>query len=125
MTRWTEEQYNDYMAGQIATEVRKEKRKNKYNAQLTEYNGITYHSKAEANRASELDLLIKAEQVRFYIRQAPFDLPGNIKYLVDFIIFWSNGDVTFEDVKGLMTPTSKLKIKQVEDLYGIKITLVR
>ena len=53
--------------------------------------------------------------------QVPFHLPGGVKYILDFLIFWANGEVTFVDVKGMKTAIYILKKKQVEDLYKIKI----
>lgn len=96
--------------------------KHKFHAIPTEYDGIKFASKKEAKRYQQLLLLIKAGEVLFFLRQVPFHLPGNIKYLCDFVIFWANGEVTFEDVKGIKTPMYILKKKQVEALYPINIT---
>lgn len=96
--------------------------KHKFRAIPTELDGIKFASKKEARRYQELLLLIKAGEILFTLRQVPFHLPGNVKYLCDFVIFWANGEVTFEDVKGLKTPMYILKKKQVEALYPIKIT---
>jgi len=40
------------------------KRQNKYNAKSTEYGGLIYHSKKEAGYAQELDLRIKAKDIK-------------------------------------------------------------
>jgi hypothetical protein len=37
-------------------------------------------------------------------------------------VFWVNGVVTIEDVKGMKTPMYILKKKQVEAIYPITIT---
>lgn len=96
--------------------------KHKFHAIPTEYDGIKFASKKESKRYKELLLLKKAGDILFFLRQVPFHLPGNIKYLCDFVIFWANGEVTFEDVKGIKTPMYILKKKQVEALYPIEIT---
>lgn len=96
--------------------------KHKFHAIPTELDGIKFASKKEAKRYKELLLLKKAGDILFFLRQVPFHLPGNVKYLCDFVIFWANGEVTFEDVKGIKTPMYILKKKQVETLYPIKIT---
>ena len=57
----------------------------------------------------------------FFLRQVPFHLPGNIKYICDFMVFWVNGDITIEDVKGFKTNIYKTKKKLVESLYPVKI----
>tara|TARA_Y100000815_G_scaffold272534_1_gene301652 strand:- start:2140 stop:2307 length:168 start_codon:yes stop_codon:yes gene_type:complete len=54
-----------------------------------------------------------------------FDLPGGVTYRADFIIFWSDGNVTIEDVKGFETSEFKLKKKMVEELYPINIEVVK
>ena len=61
----------------------------------------------------------------FFLRQVPFDLPGGVKYRADFMIFWADGSVTVEDVKGYDTPQSRLKRRQGEVLYPVKIELVK
>ncbi len=95
--------------------------RHKFNAVRTEVDGITFASKKEAKRYKELVLLRENGDILFFLRQVPFHLPGNVKYLCDYLIFWANGDVTFEDVKGMKTAMYILKKKQVEALYPIKI----
>lgn len=96
--------------------------KHKFRAIRTELDGIKFDSKKESKRYQELLLLVKAGEVLFFLRQVPFHLAGNVKYLCDFVVFWKNGYVTFEDVKGIKTPMYILKKKQVEALYPIEIT---
>jgi len=62
-------------------------------------------------------LLKKCGEILFFLRQTPFHLPGNIKYICDFMIFWKDGSVTFEDVKGFKTKEYTIKKKQVEEIY--------
>lgn len=95
--------------------------KHKFGAIRTEIDGIKFDSKKEAKRYQELLYLQKTGEVLFFLRQTPFHLPGNVKYLCDFVVFWKNGDITFEDVKGIKTPMYSLKKKQVEALYPIEI----
>ena len=96
----------------------------KYKAVQTIFDGIKFPSKKEANYYLQLKALVNSGLVVFFLRQVPFHLPGEIIYRVDFQEFWSNGDVRFIDVKGMDTPMSKLKRKQVENLYPVKIELV-
>lgn len=96
--------------------------RHKFNAIRTEVDGIKFSSKSEAKRYKNLMLLQASGEVLFFLRQVPIHLPGNTKYVLDFLIFWANGDVTFEDVKGMKTPMYILKKKQVEALYPISIT---
>ncbi len=98
--------------------------RHKFNAQITEYKGAKYHSKKEARYAERLDTAILEHDLLFYLRQVPFHLSGNVKYILDFMEFWANGDIRFVDVKGRDTPMSKAKRKMVEDdYYPIKIEL--
>lgn len=96
--------------------------KHKYNAVIPDReDGIKFSSKKESRYYDLLKLLKKNGEVLFFLRQVPFHLPGNVKYLCDFIVFWANGDITFEDVKGFKTALYKTKKKMVENLYPIKI----
>lgn len=83
----------------MATKIRR----NKYRAIKTEYDGILYDSKAEAARAAELDMLVRAGQIEWWIRQVTFRLgcPENV-YRPDFLVV-GYGGVHVEDVKGVDT----------------------
>lgn len=97
------------------------KPKSKFKAKRTEYNGVVYDSKKEAKYAEQLDLRKKSGEIIMVLRQVPFDLPGGVKYRVDFQEFRSDGTVHFIDVKGVRTKTYILKKKMVEELYPIII----
>ncbi len=96
--------------------------RHKFRAIRTELDGIKFASKKEAKRYKELLLLKDSGELLFFTRQTAFHLPGNIRYVVDFVCYWADGTVTFEDVKGMKTAMYILKKKQVEALYPIKIT---
>ena len=96
----------------------------KYRNVPTVVDGMRFDSKAEARRYGELKLLRHAGEVRWFIRQAPFHLPGGIRYVADFLIAWSDSRITVEDVKGVLTRVSANKIKQVRALYGIDVQIV-
>jgi len=98
--------------------------KHKFKAKPQEYDGIKFPSKAEAKRYIELKVLQAKGEITFFLRQVPFHLPGGVKYVCDFVIFWANGSVTFEDVKGMKTPLYIAKKKIVESIYPIEITEV-
>lgn len=91
--------------------------KHKFKAKITEHDGIKFASKREASYYHTLKLLQQAGEVLFFLRQVPIHLPGNVKYVCDFLVFWANGEVTFEEVKGFKTPLYILKKKMVENLY--------
>ena len=86
--------------------------------------GFLFDSKREAHRYDNLKIL-QGVEVLFFLRQVTFHLPGNTRYVCDFQVFWADGTVTFEDVKGVRTEVYKLKKRQVEELYPITITEIR
>jgi len=92
--------------------------RHKYHAKPVEHDGIRFDSKKEAARYNTLELLRSAGEVLTFTMQVPFRLPGGVRYVCDFLVFWSDGSVTFEDVKGFRTESYKAKKKMVEDLYA-------
>ena len=96
--------------------------KHKFYAKPTELDGIRFSSKKEAKRYIELKTLQSSSEVLFYLRQVPFHLPGNIRYVCDFMVFWANGEITIEDVKGMKLPLYEAKKKILEATYPIEIT---
>jgi hypothetical protein len=100
------------------------KRKAKYNSVRTKINGYCFSSKKEAKRYLELLTLKKAGEIKIFIRQPMIDLGGGTTYRPDFLIFWSDGKTTWEDVKGFKTPIFKMKKKLVEAKYPIDIEIV-
>lgn len=95
--------------------------RHKFGAIQTIRDGIKFQSKREALYYDELKMKQKAGLVLFFLRQVPFDLPGNIKYRCDFQEFHGDGTVHFVDVKGHRTPQYIDKKKQVEALYPVTI----
>ena len=87
----------------------------------TEVDGIRFDSKKEAQRFGELQLLQRAGKVGWFIRQPLFDLGGGTKYRADFLIVWTDGHVSIEDVKGHKTKAYLRSKKQVEALYPVVI----
>lgn len=96
--------------------------RHKFRAKPCEYENIKFASKKEAKRYLELKALQRLGEVIFFLRQTPFHLTGGVKYVCDYLVFWQDGYVTIEDVKGMRTDMYKLKKKQVETLYPITIT---
>ena len=98
--------------------------KSKYHAKPTKVYEINFPSKLEANCYKELLLMQKANVFKFFIRQVSFDLSGKRTHKVDFCVFFENG-VRFIESKGRDLPMGKLKREQVEDVFGIKIFVVK
>lgn len=98
---------------------------NKYRAQRTEVDGITFHSKREAKHYADLKYAKLAGEVLWFIRQPIFDLPGGVQYHADFLEVWKGGDIRITDVKGYdglkNNAVYRIKKKQTEAIYGITI----
>lgn len=95
--------------------------KHKFHAKPTINDGIHFASKKEAKRYEELRRLQQHGDVLFFLDQVPFRLPGGVKYRCDFMVFWVDGTVTIEDVKGMKTDMYLTKKKILEALYPIEI----
>ena len=98
--------------------------KHKYGAKAVIKDGARFDSKMEMRYYNKLKLLQSSGEVLFFIRQVPFHLPGNIRYVADFMEFHSDGTVRVVDVKGYDTPMGKMKRKQVEAVYPVTIEIV-
>lgn len=113
----TAEQYAEYLK-------RKGKRRGKYNAKKVFVDGgISFDSKAEAKRYTELLLLRRAGEIIGFCRQAVFNLPGGIRYKADFVV-WDKSKTWIEDVKGFKTKEYELKKKLMQSI-GYEIVEIR
>jgi|SRR6185437_5129596 len=99
--------------------------RHKFKAVASERDGKKFPSKLEARYYEKLKLRQSAGEVLFFLRQCPIDLPGGVTYRVDFVEFLADGTVEFVDCKGMETPVSTLKIKQVKEIYPIEIKIVK
>lgn len=98
--------------------------RHKFGAIPCERDGLKFPSKLERSYYDRLQILQRAGEVLFFLRQIPFDLPGKVRYVCDFQVFYANGDVSFVDTKGKDTALSQAKRKMVEDLYPVTIEIV-
>jgi hypothetical protein len=114
----------------------------KYNNKKTVLDGISFDSKKEARRYSELSLLEKAGVITDLKRQVKFVLipaqreadiigkrggvkPGKVierecAYIADFV-YQENGKTVVEDTKGVKTKDYIIKRKLMLYIYGIRI----
>lgn len=84
--------------------------------------GITFHSKAEMHYYRRLKAQKAQGIVTMFLRQVRIDLPGNTKYVLDFLVFYADQRIEWVDVKGARTAAYIKAKKQVEALYPFKIT---
>lgn len=100
-----------------------QRKQNKYGAIKQTYQGYSYMSKKEAAKAMELDMLVKAGEIKGWERQKKIELKGEngghvCNYYIDFVVEHKDGVIEFIEVKGFKTDVWKLKWKLFEDKYG-------
>jgi hypothetical protein len=107
---------------------------NKYHAKSSIYNGYYYQSQLEAAYAAELDLRVKAKDIKSWRRQVPLKLDVNgfhiCNYRMDFEITHNNGSIELVETKGFETDLWRIKWKLLEAIYSkehpeIKLTVVK
>lgn len=99
--------------------------RSKYNAQAIEFEGITYHSKAELAFELHLRFLKTMGRVIWWTRQVPFYLPGGKRYLADYLVRMVKGNpIRIIDVKGADTKVSILKRSVIQGLTDVRVELV-
>lgn len=90
----------------------------KYHNKRQEYGGHSYMSKLEADVAWQLDMRIKAKEVKSYDRQVRIPLIVNKKhiadYIIDFVVHCTDGTTEYLEAKGFATDVWKLKWKIFE-----------
>lgn len=84
-----------------------------------------YDSKLEARVAERLDSELMAGDVAAWLPQIPILLPGGVRLVVDFLVFYRDGSHRWLDAKGRETQASINKRKQAMALYGINVEIVR
>ena len=89
----------------------------KYRNIKTEVDGITFDSRAEANRYRDLRVLLNVGEIRGFDLQPSFLLPGGVRHRPDFIVCGKDGVVWVEDVKGVETQAFRLKRRLWERRY--------
>lgn len=105
---------------------------NKYHNKKVEVDGIKFDSIKEANRYTELKLLLRAGKIKELELQPRFLLQPryrkhnktirSIEYVADFSYIDNKGKKIVEDVKGIKTEVYKLKKKIFEYKYNLEIT---
>lgn len=110
------------------------KKQNKYRNVRQTYQGYSYASKKESQKAFELDLLQKAGEIKEWERQVKVELFGQngmkiCNYYVDFKVIHNDGMEEYLEVKSPITMTEvwRLKWKLLEDKLGkdfnVKLTV--
>lgn len=126
MDRMTSQELRQMQAG------KKEAKGSKYSAQRDTVDGITFDSKREAQRWSELRLLERAGKIRDLQRQVPIELEGRdgplltrtgrtMRLTLDFAYFdVALGLTVYEDAKGYPTRDYEVR-KAVAAAQGVEV----
>lgn len=96
--------------------VKAKRKRNKYNAKSTIYNGFTYDSKLEAAYAQELDYRLTLGEIKAWQRQVRLSLDNEhgdhfAHYIIDFRVEHFDRPVEYVEVKGKATGEWRLKFK--------------
>ena len=100
-------------------------KRSKYKSKAVRVDGKRFDSMLEADQYRQLKQMWQLGAIAWFIRQTPFELPGGVTYRADFLVVENHGGVRIIDCKGFMTALSKLKIAQVEQIYGIEVNIVK
>jgi hypothetical protein len=98
---------------------------NKFRAIKQRIEGIAFDSKGEAQRYSELRLMVKAKLISGLEVKPVYEIKVNgfliCKYIPDFRYKFPSGKFVVEDFKGMKTKTYRLKKKLMKAVHGIDI----
>jgi hypothetical protein len=105
-------------------------KRGRHGERTTIVDGIKFRSKLEADRYRELKNLRRAGEVKWFLRQVPFDVSVSVVYRLDFLVCWNRSGIadetlTYEETKGHLTDASRIKIGVVQERYAIKIKILR
>lgn len=113
-------------------------KQNKFGAQKTVVDGISFDSRAEARRYSQLLILQRVGDIAGLTRQVAYVLAPSVKfegatrakpalrYIADFVYSeTASGKIICEDVKGVITPVFALKRHLMLSQLGINIRITK
>jgi len=135
--RMTEEEYTELMkrralpcvpakpSGASVADMDAPRKRSKYGNRKVEIDGKKFDSKHEAGAYIMLMQRVRAGELKCVLRQVPFDLPGGIRYIADFVTV--RPDMSIEaviDAKSEATKKNRVYInkkKQIKEIYDIEI----
>ena len=137
--RLSEEEYAAMMAGRHTGDIaaamarkngpEEKPKRAKYGNRKVEVDGLKFDSRHEADYYfGVLVPRVKAGELKCVCRQVPFDLPGGIKYIADFVTILPNDRIeAVIDAKSEATRKNRVYInkkKQVKACWDIEIVEV-
>lgn len=108
----------------------------KYSNRKIEIDGIMFDSKKEAKVYGELQILVKAGEIKGFDRQVSFELiPAQydlvdwknkcvekaVTYKADFVVEHNDGEKSVIDAKGMRTPIYIIKRKLMRSVHKLNI----
>ena len=136
--RMTEEEYAEFqkrrkqtvhvdsvLSGFTPVAVKEKPKRNKYGNHMVEIDGKKFASRHEAETYLMLMQRVADGELKCVLRQVPFDLPGGIKYMADFVTI--TPDMQIEgvyDAKSEITKKNRTYInkkKQLKACWGVEI----
>ena len=100
-------------------------KRSKYGNRRVEIDGLKFDSQHEADfYFGTLLPAWKCGAYKMLARQVPFDLPGGIKYVADFVTVSVDGHVCIMDAKSAITRKNRAYInkrKQMKACWGLEI----
>ena len=91
----------------------------KYNNIPTEVDGYKFDSLAEARHYQDLLKLKKAGIVLHIDLHPVFILAPGVKYIADFMVYYADGHIEVQDVKGVETKEFKIKKKLFNSMHPL------
>jgi len=85
---------------------------------------IKFSSKKEASHYLNLGKRKLDKEVKYFLRQVPFDLGKNGTYFCDFLVVWADDTVSFEDAKSPASSYMAGKKALAEVKYNVKINQI-
>lgn len=135
--RMTEEEYADLMkrralpcvpakpSGVFVADMDTPKKRPKYGNRKVEIDGMKFDSQHEAYvYFGTLLPSWRCGTYKLLARQVPFDLPGGIRYIADFVTVSVDGHVSVIDAKSEATRKNRTYInkkKQMKAIWGLEI----
>ena len=105
-------------------------RRNKFGNVETEYGGILFRSRSEANYAMWLDSEKRLGRILSWRYEVPIELHvkgGKLlwTYHVDFEVMFPNKRIEFHEVKGQWTDVARAKVKHVKLEYNRVVKIIK
>lgn len=98
---------------------------------LCEADNLKFPSKKHRQHYLLLKAMQYAGEIKFFLREVAFDLPGHykngkvVRHFVDFQLVLPDWTVRWQEVKGRDLGIGKMKRAQTEEIYGIKIEVIK